>query len=321
MKWNDLQRLGTPAVLLLFAALFFSDATAASRRPGYLGVSVEKLRVEDREELKADFGVLVGGVSEDSPAEKAGIREDDVIQYFNGDKIRRTQDLTRRVRETKPGTQVKIGIVRDAKAVEVAAEIAGLRSHQAVIGGSQDRGFRISGRSGDRLGLRLQELNRDLSEYFKVKEDEGALVTEVKEDGPAEKAGIKAGDVIVQIDGGPVNGPDDVAEILSDRDEGDKVEITLIRKGVKQTVKAEVEERNFNFRFNMPELNVHVPDIDIDVPDVPDVPHFNVQVDLDDHSMDELKNDMKDLKIELKNELKGLEELKELEHLDITIDI
>jgi C-terminal processing protease CtpA/Prc len=313
MKRNPIQSIGSTAILLLFAALFFSDATAASRRPGYLGVSIEKLGLDDKKELKADFGVLVGDVSEDSPAEKAGIKEDDVIQYFNGDKIRRTQDLIRRVRETKPGTKVKIGLVRESKTMEVEAEIGRLHRSEIIVGGRDERRFRNSGRGGRALGVRLHDLNPDLSEYFKVKEDEGALVTEVEDDGPAEKAGIKAGDVLIQIDGDPVTGSEDVAEILSGRDEGDEVEITLIRKGIRQTVKAEVEERNFQFQFNMPEMNIHVPDIDIDVPDVP---RFDIQVDLDEHFMDGLKHDMEELKVELKRELKGLEELKELDFTD-----
>jgi S1-C subfamily serine protease len=311
MKHMAIFRMGTAALLVPFFASFASDAAAASRRPGYLGVSIEKMSMDDRKELKADFGVLVGDVSEGSPAEKAGIREDDVIQYFNSDKIRRTQDLTRRVRETRPGTKVKIGLVRESKTMEVEAEIGRLHRSDIIAGGRDAGRSRHSGRGI--LGVRLHEINPDLSGYFKVKENEGALVMEVEEDGPAEKAGIKAGDVIVEIEGDAVAGPEDVAEILSGRDEGDEVEITLIRRGIRQTVKAEVEERNFQFQFNMPEMNIRVPDIDIEVPDVPEVPQLDIQVDLDGDFMDGLKHDMDDLKIELNRELKGLEELKELD--------
>ena len=319
MNRKTLPITGSMAVLVLFSSLFISGAAAASRRQGYLGVSVEKLSLDDKKELKVDFGVLVTGVSEGGPAEEAGIREDDVIQTFDKSKVRRTQDLIRMVRETGPGTRVKIGIIRDAKPVEVEAEIGRFRNRQVIIGGSQDRGFRISGRGGARLGIRLQELNQDLAEYFKVREDEGALVTEVEEDGPAAEAGIKAGDVIVGIGGESVADPDDVADLLSDRDEGDEVEITLIRKGVRQTVTAEVEEKNFQFQFNLPEMNINIPDIDIEVPDVPDVPRFDVQVDLDEECMEELKRDMEELKSDLKNELKDLEELKNLDlHIEVS---
>jgi S1-C subfamily serine protease len=304
------------AFLVLIAALLISDASAASRRPGYLGVSIEKLTNDDKKELKADFGALVIGVSEDGPAEKAGIREDDVIQSFGQSEIRRPQDLTRKVRETRPGTKVAIGLVRDAKPMEVEAEITRLRTPQMRIGGSEDRGFRISGSGGARLGLKLQALNQDLAQYFKVREDEGALVTEVEEGGPAEDAGVKAGDVIVKIDGDEVTEPGDVADILSDRDEGDTVEITLIRKGVRQTVNVEVEEKNFRFQFNMPEMNINIPDIDIDVPDVP---KMDIQVNLDEKCMDELKRDMEQLKIELKNDLKDLDEFEDVDlHIEVS---
>jgi S1-C subfamily serine protease len=311
MRRISIKGAGLTAIPFLFAILLYSDAPAESRRPGYLGVSIEKLSIDDKQELKADFGVRVGDVSEDSPAEKAGIREDDVIQTYNGDKIRRTQDLIRRVRETKPGTKVRIGLVRESKSMEVETEIGRLHRSEIIVNGRDTGRFRRSGRGA--LGVRLHGLNADLSGYFKVKEDEGALVTEVEEDGPADKAGIKAGDVLVQIGGDPVHGPEDVPEILSGRDEGDEVEITLIRKGIRQTVKAEVEERNFQFQLNMPEMNIHVPDIDIEVPDVPEVPQLDIHVDLDRDFMDGLKHDMNDLKIELKRELKGLEELKELD--------
>jgi membrane-associated protease RseP (regulator of RpoE activity) len=131
--------------------------------------------------------------------------------------------------------------------------------------------------------VKPQDINADLAEYFKVKEHEGVLVAEVVENGPAEKAGIKAGDVIVQLDNEKITEPDDIQSILSDKEDGDKVEIAFVRKGERKTVTAELEERESRFNFSMPNVHVNIPNVPrIDVP-VPEIetctPEINVETE------------------------------------------
>ncbi|MDZ7319440.1 MAG: PDZ domain-containing protein, partial [candidate division KSB1 bacterium] len=85
----------------------------SSAKAGYLGVVVEPLTRSQKKELKADFGVVITEIAEDSPADKFGLQEDDVIQSVNGTKIRRPSTLTRVIRKLAPGDEAKITVVRD----------------------------------------------------------------------------------------------------------------------------------------------------------------------------------------------------------------
>ncbi|MBC8425617.1 PDZ domain-containing protein [bacterium] len=99
------------------------------------------------------------------------------------------------------------------------------------------------GQGGAYLGVQLSGLSDDQAEYFDVDDGEGALVTEVVEDSPAEAAGFRIYDVITKIAGDEVEGPDDVIEAVGGREEGDEVEIVVLRKGKNQTLKATLAER------------------------------------------------------------------------------
>jgi membrane-associated protease RseP (regulator of RpoE activity) len=256
-------------------------AGRTTTRNGYLGVSIEKLTFDDKKNLHSDFGVMVVDVADKSPAEKAGIREDDVIQYYNDIQIRKTEDLTRRVRETKPGTTVKIVLVRDSKRTEVEAEIGRMKRSAWFSGAINGKEFQFCNRSRCYLGVKPQDLNADLAGYFNVKEHEGILVAEVVENGPAEKAGIKAGDVIVQLDNKKTTEPDDIQSILSDKEDGDKVEIAFVRKGERKTVTAELEERESQFNFSGPDVHVNIPKmprINVRIPEIETcAPEINIE--------------------------------------------
>ena len=234
-------------VLLTSFVLFFSgwDANAApARNPGYLGVSIENLSRKDKDDMKASFGVRIAGVEKDSPAEKAGILEDDVIQYYNNDKIHTTGDLIVRVRESAPDTTVRIKLVRKGLVKEMAVKIGKPES------GWGDRRIQVLA-SGNRawLGVRLHELNDDLAGYFRVNPDEGALILNVYDKSPAQKAGLKAGDVIVRIGKEKVYQPGDVTDILRDFKPGDKVEMAVVRQGRETTVQAELEKGTGRLNF------------------------------------------------------------------------
>ncbi|NIM18377.1 MAG: PDZ domain-containing protein [Candidatus Aminicenantes bacterium] len=210
---------------------------------GYLGVMVENLSKEDKEELGLTHGVRVTKVIKDQAAEKAGIKKGDIIQYFNDEKIRRPSNLVDAVREVKPKTQVKVKLVRDGKNKELTVTLGKLKSGFQWFGIGGDKNVLFVSTKGGYLGVQLHEMDKDLAGYFGLKEDEGALILKVEEDSPAEKAGLKSGDVIVQVDKEKIEEPDDVSDILRDMEEGDEVQIQVIRHKKKKTVKAELDER------------------------------------------------------------------------------
>jgi hypothetical protein len=94
---------------------------------------------------------------------------------------------------------------------------------------------------GPRLGVQVQELNEDLAPYFKVEPKSGVLILEVREDSPAEKAGLKAGDVITKVDKETVADPQELIEAMKDYEEGEAVTIEYVRQGKTATVKVELE--------------------------------------------------------------------------------
>ncbi len=219
----------------------------SSKNKGYLGVSIEELDRRAKKEFKADFGVLVSRVEIDSPADEYGLMEADVIQTVNGVKIRQPHTLTRVIRKIKPGDTAKINLIRDGARKTLSVKIGKMKksSHYSYsFSGPNKNMFGFLGGSKAYLGVQLRELNEDLSPYFGVKPGEGALVMEVDEDSPAEKAGFKSGDVITKIDGEEITDPDDVVEIISDYEEDEEVEISIVRKKRKQTFKVTLEERN-----------------------------------------------------------------------------
>lgn len=259
--------------LFIVGTSYFAMAEKRSGK-GYLGVSIDRLSQHEKKELGVTFGVIVSRVVKGEAADKGGIEEDDVIQYFNDEKIRRPDDLIDAVRDTKPKTQAKIKLVRDGKSKEVTVTLGKLKSRFKLFGSRGGKGMYIFSGRGGYLGIHLQTLNKDLGEYFGVKEDGGALILRVEEDTPAEEVGLKAGDVIVKIDDEKISAPEDVTEILSDLEEGDKIEVQIVRHKKKKTMKVELDERAgsrridiFKFKGLVDKINFEIPHIHFNIPD------------------------------------------------------
>jgi hypothetical protein len=228
-------------------AVFSTGLVAGDAKQGYLGVSIEKLSTVDKDELDVSHGVRVTRVVEESAAERAGIREGDIIQYFNEEKIRIPSDLVEEVRAVPPEKLVKVRLVRDGKKKELSVKMGEYQPKDFWFGARSKRvkPFVWMGKGGY-LGVSLQALDKDLASYFGVEPDSGALVLSVAEDTPAQDAGMKSGDVIVRVNDQPVSGPDDVREAISEKEKGDKVELTLVRHKKKKTVTAELDEIPFH---------------------------------------------------------------------------
>ncbi len=250
--------IGAAFVFMLTIA-FISDSNVVKsaekkvEKKGYLGVSVEPLTRHLKRELKADYGIVITSIEEDSPADKDGLMEDDVIQKVNDVKIRRPSTLTRVIRKIKPGEKANIGIIRDGKEKTITVTVDKLKSSRsyAFYVAPNINMFRWCG-GGAYLGVKLHELNKDLAPYFGVKEDEGVLILEVEDDSPAKDAGLKSGDVVIRLDGESVSNPEDVQEIISDLEEDDVVKIEVIRNNKKMILETKLAEREGyqNFIFS-----------------------------------------------------------------------
>ncbi|MFQ5676460.1 MAG: PDZ domain-containing protein, partial [bacterium] len=181
----------TVFLLLLFSLLLsMQDPGLAQRRSkkGWLGVSVREMTPSMRKEfdLGDRGGLLIDDVIEDSPADDARLWEDDIILEYNGQPVEFADEFSRMVRKTAPETKVKLLIWRDGKEKEVEVTLGRNRSRRQMVWSGTDLQV-FSDRP--RLGVQVHDLDADLAEYFKVKENAGVLIIEVAEDSPAEDAG------------------------------------------------------------------------------------------------------------------------------------
>jgi serine protease Do len=167
-------------------------------------------------------GVEVTRIAPDSPAEKAGIKTGDVVTQYNGQRVEGMDQFSRMVRETPAGHEVKIGIIRNGSPQTIAVKIVARPAISGqLIPAPVQNPFelrfpdmpqsRMTWRSTI-LGIEAEALDGQLADFFGVKE--GVLVRTVTKGSSADKAGIKAGDVIVRVDDAKVATPADISTQL-----------------------------------------------------------------------------------------------------------
>lgn len=238
-------------------------APAPPAPPRYLGVGFREIDSERAKALKLseEHGVEITAVTEGSPAEKAGIKVGDVVLEYNGHRVEGTEQLMRLVRETPPGRQVKLLISRNGATQTITATIGERKGPgfyldpkwQKDMGKLQDElrnlKFRIempdiprammSWRSA-MLGVEAEALSSQLAEFFGVKE--GVLVRSVNKGSAAEKAGIKAGDVIVKVDTEKVSSPSEVTSAIRSVRSKKTFPVTVVRNRQEMTLSVTLEE-------------------------------------------------------------------------------
>jgi len=249
----------------------------------YLGVGVAEINAERAKalKLKEERGVEITRVEEDSPAAKAGLKAGDVVLEYNGENVAGTEQFMRLVRETPPGRPVRLLISRDGATQTVTATI-GTRKGGGFIGTPFDQekfraqmkaneeqlraqmeklreqwkvrpdipSVNMAWRSGV-LGVEAESLNPQLAEFFGVKE--GVLVRSVSKDSAAEKAGLKAGDVITKIDDTKVNSPREITSAIRALRSKTTFPVTLVRNHKEMTVSVTVKpERAEGFALPEP---------------------------------------------------------------------
>lgn len=253
---------------------------------GYLGVQTKEVTKDNYSKLGLSSvrGVAIEKVLDNSPAATAGLKAGDVIIRFENDEVTSVRKLTRMIGEVAPDHEVRIAVLRNGVQQEVMAtlgkrpaaqfgngsfgvtvppplanaEIERLRelgdlkdldgTSELDIPGGKAKVFSWNSNSGRQIGVGVMPLSKQLSTHFGV--DSGVLISEVREGSPAAKAGLMAGDIIVEADGKAVKDNFDLIRSIGEKKEGD-VTLTFVRDGKHQTLSVTPEaakDNGFVFR-------------------------------------------------------------------------
>jgi len=190
---------------------------------GWLGVSIQPLTPELAKSfgLKEPKGVLIADVVQDSPAQKAGIQNGDIITEFSGKKVDSPQELQKVVASTEPGKAIPVSVWRD-KAT---------KSLEIRIGETPDDNVAL--RSGSRgrsaLGLDVRPITPDLARQRNLRSADGVVVFRVEEESAAAEAGVRQGDVIREVNRQRVRSVQEFERATRELKEGDRVTVLLQR--------------------------------------------------------------------------------------------
>ena len=228
---------------------------------GWLGVGID---------LDEEGRVVVTSIDRQSPAELAKLREDDVIVRIDDREVTGTEMLASEIRKRRPGRDVTLKVERDGKPLDVKVKLGELPENEArrelelrfprlfpveprapqaapperrpVPVPVEPRRFSWTFETRKFIGVYCQELTRELSEHFGLKNGPGLLVSRVEDKGPAAAAGLKVGDIIVRVDGKQVSTVDGLIDLIQDLQKGDKLKLEILRDKKPLTLEVTVDE-------------------------------------------------------------------------------
>ena len=224
--------------------MFSDDANHAM-----LGVTTEKI----------ETGVRIQNITKESSAEKAGLKEGDVITKIDDKKIEDPDDLSKVIREHKPGDKVTVTYLRDKKEQKTTAELGKWKGMKMFDGNTpyqsfdfrdlgdmnfdkimpKLKGMQVPGQNwswsggSPKLGLSVQDTD----------DGKGVKVIEVDDESNADKAGVKEDDVITEVDGKAVNNTDDMVKMIKESKEKNSVMIKLQRNGKTQSIEVKMPKK------------------------------------------------------------------------------
>jgi serine protease Do len=231
---------------------------------GWLGVSIGE----------TDGRLEIASVDAKSPAEAAKLKAGDVLREMDGKALTSGAVLSQEIRSRKPGTEINLGIERDGKPLTVKVKLGEYSEEDAqreletlfprlfpqMAPGGPEKG--LKGRTPlepqtyrwerrKYIGVSLQEMNPELAEAWGAKDGYGLLVTSLEANGPAKKAGLKVGDIILKADGKKVESVNGLSALLQDKKKGDKVKIDYVRdrKALVADVEIGEDESTGSFQF------------------------------------------------------------------------
>jgi serine protease Do len=243
----------------------------------YLGVDISDVTSERLSalKLKDERGVEVTMVDQDAPAGKAGLKEHDVLLTMNGSNVESGAQLRRMIRETPPGRIVSFGVSRDGQPLTIQVQLADRRKSMAW--NTKVKGFKfqmpempnmqdfeppmsvVVVHSSMRSGLMVENITPQLGDFFGVKNGKGVLIRSVEKGSRAEKAGFRAGDVIVRVNEQSVHDTSDFSHALRSSSNA-TVTVGIVREKKEQNLTLPLPDRKdsgdlFEESFDAPEID------------------------------------------------------------------
>jgi serine protease Do len=205
---------------------------------GMLGVQVQVVTPEMAKAygMSEPRGALVAEVQPDTPAEKAGVKREDIIIEFNGTPIKEMHELPRLVAATPPGTKATLKVLRDGKEKTLPINVTELKEE------------RLAGEAAEvdeetAIGLVVEDLDPQVARRFGLKEAKGVVVTNVASGSAAAEAGFRRGDVIVEVNGVEVLNVGDFKKIMVKQPKKSFARFLVKRQGRTLIVAVEIPEK------------------------------------------------------------------------------
>ena len=193
---------------------------------GWLGVTIQPLTAELAKgfNVTEGTGALVAGVQDGSPAARAGVKAGDIITHYDGQKVATSADLPKLVAATAVGRQVPVTVVREGKKVALNVTVAQMdEPGQPVVAQAEE--------ARGPLGLTVETVTPSIAKELKLSEPRGVIVRGVRSGSPAENAGIRAGDVITEVDRQAVTDAAQMKRALEKHSTGAPVVVMVRRDG------------------------------------------------------------------------------------------
>jgi serine protease Do len=175
---------------------------------GWLGVTIQRVTPELAESLgmQSARGALVANVAPGSPAELAGIKVGDVIIDYAGKLVKDSTDLPILVARTDVGARIKLRVLRDKQDVPLEVSVAELKDEEVVASVPEKQ---------DDLGLTVQNVTPEMMQGLGLDRAQGVVVTSVERGSPADDAGLRRGDVILEIDRKPIRNLSEYRDMIA----------------------------------------------------------------------------------------------------------
>ena len=236
----------------------------------WLGAGISEVTSEKVKAFKlpAERGVVLGKIVPESPAAKAGLKENDVVTEINGQRVEGTEEFRRMIREIPSGRTAQFVVWRDGRSQSISVTLgkSEIRHGGTFVAPAAPGSFSIQipempemgemfeggpwAASKTRLGIDAENLDGEFGNYFGAPEGEGILVRGIFPDTPAAKAGLKVGDVITSVDGERIRTVGELRAKMAEKSQAKTLKLGLIRNKAALSLSVEIpaptEKREFH---------------------------------------------------------------------------